>query len=210
LISFAHPTWIAYNKRNNTQERFKLATENVYLGTWKKQEGVGVPGIQQSSGRRTTGELGSTMVRVLQLPTTRQNDKIEKEAFLGGNWSYRNKQATQPNVQCSAIAMWLKRSADVDENAMHAGRQWAMQQRRRENEPEPAGDLALLLVGLDEHARVAHEVRVALAQDGLHRLGVHEGDEAEHALLLVRDAHVLHRPEHAARSIDGGATLLDG
>ena len=86
----------------------------------------------------------------------------------------------------------------------------AMQRRRRENGPEPVGDLALLLVGLDEHARVAHEVRVALAQDGLHRLGVHEGDEAEHALLLVRDAHVLHRPEHAARSIDGGATLLDG
>ena len=93
---------------------------------------------------------------------------------------------------------------------MHAVRQWAMQQRRRENGPEPARDLALLLVGLDEHARVAHEVRVALAQDGLHRLGVHEGDEAEHALLLVRDAHVLHRPEYASRYIDGGATLLDG
>ena len=69
--------------------------------------------------------------------------------------------------------------------------------------PEPVGDLALLLVGLDEHAGVAHEMRVALAEEDLHRLGVDEGDEAEHALLLVRDAHVLHRPEHAARSIHG-------
>jgi hypothetical protein len=65
--------------------------------------------------------------------------------------------------------------------------------------PEPVGDLALLLVGLDEHARVAHEVRVSLAQDDPHRLGVDEADEAEHALLLVRDAHVLHRPVHAAK-----------
>jgi len=71
----------------------------------------------------------------------------------------------------------------------------------RRDGPEPVGDLALLLVGLDEHARVAHEMRVALAEDDLHRLGVDEGDEAEHALLLVRDAHVLHRPEHAARSM---------
>jgi len=35
---------------------------------------VGVPGIQQSGGRRATGELGA-MVRVLQLPATKQNDK---------------------------------------------------------------------------------------------------------------------------------------
>jgi hypothetical protein len=46
---------------------------------------VGVPGIQQSGGRRAAGELGSAMVRVLQLPASRQNDKTEKEAFLGGN-----------------------------------------------------------------------------------------------------------------------------
>jgi hypothetical protein len=45
---------------------------------------------------------------------------------------------------------------------MQVGNGPAMQQRRRENGPEPAGDLALLLVGLDEHAHVAHEVRVAL------------------------------------------------
>ena len=57
--------------------------------------------------------------------------------------------------------------------------------------PVLVGDLALLLVGLDEHTRVADEVRVALGQDQLHRLRVHEGDEPEHALLLVRDAHVV-------------------
>jgi hypothetical protein len=68
------------------------------------------------------------------------------------------------------------------------------------NGPEPVGDLALLLVGLDEHARVAHEMRVPLAQDDLHRLCIDEGDEAEHALLLVRDAHVLHWSVQAARS----------
>ena len=34
----------------------------------------GVSGIQQSGGRRATGELGA-MVRVLQLPATKQNDK---------------------------------------------------------------------------------------------------------------------------------------
>jgi hypothetical protein len=67
------------------------------------------------------------------------------------------------------------------------------------NGPEPVGDLALLLVWLDKHARVAHEMRVALVQDDLHALRVDEGDEAEHALLLVGDAHVLHRPVHAAR-----------
>jgi hypothetical protein len=61
-------------------------------------------------------------------------------------------------------------------------------------------DLALLLVRLDEHARVAHEVGVALVVDDLHSLCVDEGDEAEHALLLVGDAHVLHRPVHAAPS----------
>jgi hypothetical protein len=75
---------------------------------------------------------------------------------------------------------------------------------RRGDGPEPVGDLALLLVGLDEHAGVAHEVRVALAEDDLHRLGVDEGDEAEHALLLVRDAHVLHRPVHAAKETQTG------
>jgi hypothetical protein len=52
-------------------------------------------------------------------------------------------------------------------------------------------DLALLLVWLDENAGVADEVRVAFGQDELHRLWVDEGDEAEHALLLVRDAHVV-------------------
>jgi hypothetical protein len=56
-------------------------------------------------------------------------------------------------------------------------------------------DLALLLVRLHEHARGADEVRVAHGQDGLR---VHEGDEAEHAPLLVRDAHVLHRAVLAA------------
>jgi hypothetical protein len=30
---------------------------------------------------------------------------------------------------------------------------------------------------------------------------VHEGDEAEHALLLVRDAHVVDRAVHAAHCI---------
>ena len=67
------------------------------------------------------------------------------------------------------------------------------------NGPEPVAELAHLLVWLDEHARVAHEMRVALAQDDPHALRIDEGDEAEHALLLVRDAHVLHRPVHAAR-----------
>jgi hypothetical protein len=43
---------------------------------------VRVPGIQQSDGRRTTGELGSAMVRVLQLPATRQNDKTEKKKLF--------------------------------------------------------------------------------------------------------------------------------
>ena len=57
--------------------------------------------------------------------------------------------------------------------------------------PVLVGDLALLLIGLDEHACVANEVWVALGQDELHRLWVHEGDEPEHALLLVRDAHVV-------------------
>jgi hypothetical protein len=60
-------------------------------------------------------------------------------------------------------------------------------------------DLAgLVLVRFDEHARGAHEVRVAHGQDGRHGLRVDEGDEAEHAPLLVRDAHVLHRPVLAA------------
>ena len=72
--------------------------------------------------------------------------------------------------------------------------------------PEPVGDLALLLVGLDEHARVAHEVRVPLAQDDPHRLCIDEGDEAEHALLLVRDAHVLHWSVQAARPVATKAT----
>lgn len=57
--------------------------------------------------------------------------------------------------------------------------------------PVLVGDLALLLVWLDEHAGVADEVRVALGEDQLHRLRVDEGDEAEHALLLVRDANVV-------------------
>jgi hypothetical protein len=57
--------------------------------------------------------------------------------------------------------------------------------------PVLVGDLALLLVRLDEDARVADEVRVAFGQDELHRLWVDEGDEAEHALLLVRDADVV-------------------
>jgi hypothetical protein len=34
-------------------------------------------------------------------------------------------------------------------------------------------------------------VRVALGEDQLHRLRVHEGDEPEHALLLVGNAHVV-------------------
>jgi hypothetical protein len=59
-------------------------------------------------------------------------------------------------------------------------------------------DLALLLVGLNEHACVANEVRVALGQDELHRLRVHEGDEPEHAFLLVGDAHVVDRTVDAA------------
>ena len=85
-----------------------------------------------------------------------------------------------------------------------------MQARQgRRDGPEPVRDLALLLVGLDEHARVAHEMRVALAEDDLHRLGVDEGDEAEHALLLVRDAHVLHRPVHAAKQTTG-RVAIDG
>lgn len=66
--------------------------------------------------------------------------------------------------------------------------------------PEPVGDLTLLLVRLDKDARVADEVWVALGEDEPHRLRVDEGDEAEHALRLVRDAHVLYRPVHAARS----------
>jgi hypothetical protein len=41
-------------------------------------------------------------------------------------------------------------------------------------------------------------MRVSLGEDEPDRLRVHEGDEAEHALLLIRDAHVLHRPEEAA------------
>jgi hypothetical protein len=57
--------------------------------------------------------------------------------------------------------------------------------------PVLIGDLALLLVRLDEHACVADEVRVALGQDELHGLWIDEGDEPEHALLLVGDAHVV-------------------
>jgi len=64
--------------------------------------------------------------------------------------------------------------------------------------PVLVGDLALLLIRLDEHACVANEVRVALGQDELHRLWVHEGDEPEHALLLVGNAHIVNWPVDAA------------
>jgi hypothetical protein len=67
--------------------------------------------------------------------------------------------------------------------------------------PVLVGDSALLLVRLDEHARVADEVRVALGQDELDRLRVHEGDEPEHALLLARDTHVVQRPVDAASAL---------
>jgi hypothetical protein len=64
-------------------------------------------------------------------------------------------------------------------------------------------DLALLLVRLDEHARVADEVRIALGQDELHRFRVDEGDEPEHTLLLVWNTHVVHRPVDAANALPG-------
>jgi len=51
-----------------------LRRKGVLLTDLGLLEIVGVPGIQQSGGRRATGELGA-MVRVLQLPATKQNDK---------------------------------------------------------------------------------------------------------------------------------------
>jgi hypothetical protein len=45
------------------------------------------------------GELGSTMVRVLQLPATRQNDKTEKEAFF--RWQLKLSKETNNGGVCS-------------------------------------------------------------------------------------------------------------
>jgi hypothetical protein len=142
----------------------------------------GVPGIQQSGGRRAAGEVAE--VRVLQLPATKQRKKKRETMF--------------------PFTTRAQETVETERRKERSG---------RGDGPEPVGDLALLLVGLDEHARVAHEVRVALAQDDPHRLGVDEADEAEHALLLVRDAHVLHRPVHAAKGGRGrrtGRVAVDG
>uniref|UniRef100_A0A0A9BDS9 Uncharacterized protein n=1 Tax=Arundo donax TaxID=35708 RepID=A0A0A9BDS9_ARUDO len=51
-------------------------------------------------------------------------------------------------------------------------------------------------------------MRVALGQDGLHSVRVNECDESEHALLLVWDAHILHRPVHA--EVVGHGLLAEG
>ena len=82
------------------------------------------------------------------------------------------------------------------------GGELAVVRRKAAAVSEPVRDLALLLVGLDEDPRVADEVRVALGKDEPNRLRVEEGDEAEHAFRLVRDAHVLYRPVHAVGPTD--------
>lgn len=68
--------------------------------------------------------------------------------------------------------------------------------------PALVGDLSFLLVRLDENPSIADEVGVSFSQDQLHRLGVDEGDEPKHSLLLERDPHVLYWPVDASDSND--------
>ena len=52
-------------------------------------------------------------------------------------------------------------------------------------------DFSLLLVGLNKHARITYEMRVAFGQNDLHSLREHKRNKPKHPLLLVWNPHIL-------------------
>lgn len=62
------------------------------------------------------------------------------------------------------------------------------------------GKFTLLLVGFNKNPSITDEMRVAFGQNKLDGVGINEGDESEHPLLLVWYSHVLHRPVDASKT----------
>lgn len=59
-------------------------------------------------------------------------------------------------------------------------------------------DFSFLLVRLDEHTRITHEVRIPFCQDELNSVRINECNKAKHPFLLKWNPNILNRSKHTS------------